>query len=123
MSVLLDTSIIVDLLRGKPAAVNYVQGRKERPHLSVVSIAELRAGQRSTDEARRIDGIITTYALHDVTPEIAERAGSFLKLYRRSHRLDMADVLIAATAAEHGLQLATLNLKHFPMFPHLEAPY
>lgn len=123
MSVLLDTSIIVDLLRGKPAAVNYVQGRKERPHLSVVSVAELRAGQRSIDEARRIDAIIASYALHDVTLEIAERAGGFLKTYRKSHRLDMADVLVAATATEHGLKLATLNLKPFPMFPHLEAPY
>ena len=123
MSVLLDTSIIVDLLRGKPAAVNYVQGRKERPHLSVVSVAELRAGQRSINEARRIDAIIASYSLHDVTLEIAERAGGFLKTYRKSHRLDMADVLVAATATEHGLKLATLNLKPFPMFPHLEAPY
>ena len=31
--------------------------------------------------------------------------------------------LIAATAEHHGLDLATLNVKHFPMFKRLKAAY
>jgi len=31
--------------------------------------------------------------------------------------------VIAATALEHGLALATLNVRHFPMFEALEPPY
>ena len=33
------------------------------------------------------------------------------------------DALIAATAKAHGLPLATLNIKHFPMFDGLTRPY
>jgi predicted nucleic acid-binding protein len=123
MSHLLDTTILVDLLRGKAAATAFVNGLAERPTLSVVTVAELRAGQRSAKEAGMIDALITAYAVHDIGLGVAERAGAYLKQFAKSHRLDMADVLIAATAAEAKLPLATLNLKHFPMFPHLAAPY
>ena len=37
--------------------------------------------------------------------------------------LDFPDAVIAATAMHHGLELVTLNLKHFPMFPDLQRPY
>ncbi len=40
-----------------------------------------------------------------------------------SHGLDDIDALIAATAEHHGLRLATLNVKHFPMFPKLRRAY
>ena len=33
------------------------------------------------------------------------------------------DAIIAATAEHHGLRLATLNVKHFPMFPKLKRAY
>ncbi len=55
--------------------------------------------------------------------QIYARAGVFLRLYRSSHGLDMPDALIAATAEHHGLQLATLNVKRFPMFPKLKPAY
>ncbi len=32
-------------------------------------------------------------------------------------------LLIGATALQLSAQLATLNVRHFPMFPGLEAPY
>jgi predicted nucleic acid-binding protein len=123
MSVLLDTSVLVDVLRGKPEALAFVDRLAAPPALSVVTVAELRAGERSTRETGMVDRLIASYTIHDASLAIAERAGAYLRQYRKSHRLDMADILIAATAAHHDLVLATLNLKHFPMFPHLAAPY
>jgi len=35
----------------------------------------------------------------------------------------LADLVIAATAQDLGLELATGNVKHFPMFKSLRAPY
>jgi hypothetical protein len=46
-----------------------------------------------------------------------------MRRFRRSHALETPDALIAATATHHQLQLTTLNLKHFPMFPELKRPY
>jgi predicted nucleic acid-binding protein len=47
-----------------------------------------------------------------------------MRRHRRSHAaIGVADYLIAATADTEGLELATLNVKHFPMFPGLRAPF
>jgi len=35
----------------------------------------------------------------------------------------LGDYLIAATALTEGLELATLNLRHYPMFPGLARPF
>ncbi len=59
----------------------------------------------------------------DITHDIGVKAGEYLKKYRASHGVGAIDALIAATAESHSLNLATLNLKHFPMFKDLERPY
>lgn len=42
----------------------------------------------------------------------------------RSHPgIGLGDFLIAATVAVEGLQLATFNIRHFPMFPDLHTPF
>jgi hypothetical protein len=44
--------------------------------------------------------------------------------YRQSHSgIGLGDYLIAATALTGGLELATLNVRHFPMFPGLTRPF
>jgi predicted nucleic acid-binding protein len=59
-----------------------------------------------------------------VTDMIAHRAGELRQRYRRSHcAIGLVDYLIAATALVHGLELATLNPKHFPMFTNLQPPF
>ncbi|MBV9010861.1 MAG: PIN domain-containing protein [Pseudonocardiales bacterium] len=59
-----------------------------------------------------------------VTDMIAHRAGELRRRYRRSHAtIGLVDYLIAATALVCGLELATLNLTHFPMFADLEPPF
>jgi predicted nucleic acid-binding protein len=54
----------------------------------------------------------------------ARRAGEFARRFRRSHPgIGIADHLIAATADVHGLELATLNVKHFPMWRGLRPAF
>ena len=38
-------------------------------------------------------------------------------------RIGLGDYLIAATALIEGLELATLNVRHYPMFPGLARPF
>jgi len=120
---LVDTAIVIDVLRGTPAAIAFIRTLPSPPNLSVVSISELRDGQRGASEARRIDAFLAATILHDVTPDIAAISGEFMRRFRKSHGLTTPDALIAATAVHHGLELVTLNLKHFPMFPGLQRPY
>ena len=42
-------------------------------------------------------------------------SGDYLARYGKSHRVEIADALIAAAAATSGLRLWTLNRKHYPM--------
>lgn len=121
--ILFDTNILIDLLRGNPEAEAVILAMPSPPVISVVTVTELRSGARKGSENARINAIAATYIVKPVTLEIAERAGALLSRFRASHGLDMVDALIAATAEIEGLKLATLNLKHFPMFPGLARPY
>ena len=58
-----------------------------------------------------------------VDEQIARRAGGLGRTYRRSHLLASADLVIGATAQELSAELATANVRHFPMFEGLEPPY
>jgi predicted nucleic acid-binding protein len=55
---------------------------------------------------------------------VAELAGMLANRYLRSHPgVDPVDYVIAAAAQCLGAQLWTRNVKRFPMFPELSAPY
>jgi predicted nucleic acid-binding protein len=120
---LLDSNILIDLLRGRAEAKRFIQSLSKRPSTSVICAMELLAGARSRAEERSIDKLFQHAPPFDVTDPIARRAGQFLKHYRNSHGVTDPDALIAATAEHHGLVLATRNVKHFPMFPELVAAY
>jgi hypothetical protein len=120
---LFDTNILVDFLRGRQEAINLLNAQIERPNVSVVTTLELYAGVRTRREEQKMELLLSQASLLPVTQEIAKRAGVFIRLYEASHCVEMADALVAATAEHHGLRLATLNVKHFPMFPKLKQPY
>ena len=120
---LLDTCIVIDVLRGREAAVAFVNGLPEVPSLSAITATELIAGARNARERRQIERLLEVYTVHDIGLEIASLAGDYLRQYGQSHGVDPIDALIAATAKTANLELATLNLKHFPMFKGLKRPY
>lgn len=55
---------------------------------------------------------------------IARRAGELGRRWRRSHPgIGTPDLIVAATAEQLGAEPATHNVRHFPMFKGLRAPY
>ena len=120
---LLDTCVMIDVLRGKAAAFGFVSGLENAPALSAVTVTELVAGCRSVKERRQIDRLLSHYVIHDINRDVASLAGDYVRQYGPSHGTDPIDALIAATAKTNNLPLATLNLKHFPMFAGLTRPY
>lgn len=120
---LLDTCVVIDVLRGRETAVAFVSGLASAPSVSAITATEIVAGCRNAQERRQIDRLLSHYNVHDIGLEIASLAGELIRQYGRSHGTDPLDALIAATARVHSLELATLNLKHFPMFAGLKRPY
>ena len=100
--VLVDSDVFIDHLRG---ATELKPGR-HRLHYSVITRAELFAGATGTDLAAQL---LAPFREIPVDRPIAERAGRI----RREHGLRMPDALIAATAIEHRLGLATRNTSDF----------
>ena len=121
--VLLDTCIIIDYLRQKQQATDYIEALPSVPHLSAVTVMELYAGVRGRKEERQLEIMIGHSVVLDVSSEIGAEAGTILKEYRPKNGMDAIDAIIAATAKGHNLELATLNLKHFAMFKELKRPY
>jgi predicted nucleic acid-binding protein len=123
VTVLFDTTVVIDLLRGSQPAVAYARTLVEPPVCSEISRVEVNRGLLS-GERRATERLLGTFRWVSVDESIARRAGELGRKYRRSHQgLATADLIIAASAEELGLELATLNVRHFPMFPGLAPPY
>lgn len=123
---LLDTMVISELRKRTPDqnVVKWLSSTPEKSlFLSVVTISEIQRGialQRQKDApfAARLQcwlaDLIRNYGdrLLPVTPEIACRWGELGAI--AGH--DGADVMIAATALQHGLSVVTRNERHFSQF-------
>lgn len=124
MKTVFDSTVLIAHLRGdNRATALLIARRREERLVSVVSRVEIEGGMRSAERAdvARLFGVVTMVPVSDA---IAQRAGAHLRAHRRSHQgIDLADYLIAATVDVHDAVLATLNVKHFPMFKGLRPAY
>ncbi len=124
MSVLLDTCVVVDVLRHNRAALTCLRSLTVIPSIAPVTLLELSVGFRSRRDERDAQALLESWTVaHIDDPDLWRRAGQFMKHYAASHGLDEMDALIAATAEHHGLKLTTVNVKHFPMFKGLKPAY
>jgi predicted nucleic acid-binding protein len=125
MTALVDTSIMIDWLRGVEGAVDLLEReRLDAPlHASEIAKVEVLAGMRPTEEAKT-RAFLAAFQWHATDESVAEEAGALGRRWLTSHQgIDTADLVIAATAVVTGTRLLTLNVRHFPMFPGLSRPY
>jgi predicted nucleic acid-binding protein len=124
--ILVDSDVLIEHLRGKTPARDWlVTARRSSGPLaiSVVSLTEVAGGMRSP-ELREVMRLLGSMQRFEVTEQVAWRAATLMNEYRRSHSwIGLGDYLIAATALTEGLELATLNIRHYPMFPELARPF
>jgi hypothetical protein len=121
---LFDSTILIAHLRGDDRATDLlVEALPEGAFASVVSRAEVEGGLRSGERAE-VARLFGGLEVLPVTDAVARLAGRRSREFRRSHEgVDLADYLIAATAEHGGAELVTLDVRHFPVFPQLEAPW
>ncbi|MFZ0272586.1 MAG: type II toxin-antitoxin system VapC family toxin [Acidobacteriaceae bacterium] len=118
MTVLVDSDVVIEVTRGRNQDVvsRWVElSTSETPVLySPVTAAELWAGALP-HEQKLIRELFRPMKCVVIDEEIGRQAGDYLRQYRRSHNLELADVLIAASAIYSHAALWTRNRKHFPM--------
>lgn len=125
MTVVVDTSILIDLLRGRPEAVELLQRKRRAGPLwaSEITRLEVLAGMRASEEADT-RALLAVLRWRTLDAEIAEHAGALGRRWLPSHSgIDGADLAVAATVVLLRGELLTMNIKHFPMFADLTRPY
>ena len=77
-----------------------------------------------SEERRAVWRLLGSMRVDAIAEIVARRAGEYMRSHRRSNvGIGLGDYLIAATADANGHELATLNVKHFPMFRSLRPPF
>lgn len=120
---LIDTDVLVEYLRGRSEAVEYLEGLTSDLYISVISMAELFAGVRGDEEEKSLKQLLLAFVALPVTEKTARLGGLYRRDYGGSHGTGLADALIAATSEENGADLVTFNSRHFPMVSRIEVPY
>ena len=124
--ILVDSDVLIEHLRGKAAARDWLLAARQSSGplaISVVSLTEIAGGMRSP-ERREVMRLLGSMKRFEVTEQVAWRAATLMREYRRFYSgIGLGDYLIAATALAEGLEIATLNIRHYPMFPELARPF
>jgi len=119
MAYLLDSDILIDISRGKLAAIYYVDTLPDPWMISQVSAMELLVGARDKVEVAYLDAFLSAYPIVHSSDAIGRTAYRLLTDYSKSHGLHVFDSVVAATAIEEGLTLVTRNERHFGMIKDL----
>jgi predicted nucleic acid-binding protein len=119
MAYLVDTDVLIDVAKGHPAAVDYVNGLQAPWSVSAITAMELLVGARDQRDVEKIDELLMTFPAVPLSSAIGTTAYHLLKQFSRADGLRVFDAIIAATAIEDSRTLVTRNRKHFRMISDL----
>lgn len=111
---LVDTDVLIWLLRGKGSARAAVEACSS-VEISAVTYMELLQGVRSNAELRLLRRTVrrSGWRILPLTEAIGHRATLYIERFGLSHGLRLVDALIVATAVEAGAALLTGNARHY----------
>jgi hypothetical protein len=115
--VMLDTTVVIDALRGRPVAqrVRALRAQGDQPYVCAITVEETVRGLRPAEEqhARRFFAGVRTVPLGE---REGWRAGEWRRAFsQRGRTVSQPDCLIAAAAVAVGARLATGTPQDFPM--------
>lgn len=122
MPILLDTSVLIDVLRMRPGRRQLLADLARGGNTlatTVLNVAEVYAGMRPEEEAQT-ERFLDALDCYELTTAAARLAGTLKNKYAKKGRtLTLADTIVAAIAIERRCILMTDNRKDFPM-PELD---
>lgn len=119
---LLDTSILIDFLRQrekKKTVLYKLAAKNTELSISIITHTELYAGKSVWENKQALKELETLFegiTTLPLTPTVSEKAGQI----RATTNCDLFDAIIAATSIVSGLELVTLNVKHFKVIKGLK---
>ncbi|OGV53692.1 MAG: twitching motility protein PilT [Lentisphaerae bacterium GWF2_52_8] len=118
---LFDTDVIIWALRGNQKAATAIDKSRER-FISAVSYMELVKGVRDKRELRATKNFLLEFSFEilPISENVSHRAMVYMEEFALGAGIDLADAIIAATAAEHSMKLCTANAKHYKVVPDVE---
>lgn len=117
MRLLLDTTVLIDALRGRPASerVRALRNASTTPWICALNVEEVVRGALP-EEQEVVLRFLGGMRLAPLGRAEGELAGRWRREYaRKGITLSQSDCLIAAAAVGVGARLASGNPKHFPM--------
>ena len=118
-SYLLDTSVIIDYLRGKEQAVELLNNIQGELSSSYFCVSELYEGVYRAREKERVEESVKTFfhslsGIYTLDDSVAQKFGELrARLKKQGNVIEDIDLFIAATCLVYGLTLITYNKRHF----------
>ncbi|GAB4505731.1 MAG: hypothetical protein Fur0043_27290 [Anaerolineales bacterium] len=122
--ILLDTDVMVDILRGYEPAKEWLKTAQEIGVPGLVAM-ELIQGCQNAKEQRQLEKSLSSYPLFWPDEDDCNRALASFSSHRLSDNIGLLDALIAETAIGVNAELATFNVKHYRVLKGLRTvqPY
>jgi predicted nucleic acid-binding protein len=116
-----DTDILIWVQRGNQKAARLINRTEER-FLSLYSHLELLQTAKNKNQNRHINDFLATFSftILPLTENIGHRALVYIEEYSLARGLRAGDAIIAATAVENNMALASGNAKHFKPINELQ---
>jgi hypothetical protein len=124
---LVDTDVMIDILRGHPPALDWMRSHSPDTGLGLPGfvVLEMLSGCENKRQSLRIRRLVRSYRVCWPTHSDCERALAHFADRHLRHGLGILDALIAECAVGLAATLLTFNRKHFAAVPRLkiEQPY
>jgi len=118
---LFDIDILIWIQRGNEAAADLVQKADAR-YISIQTYMELLQSAQDKQQQKDVRDFLSdfSFTILPLTERIGHRASIYVEEYSLAHGIRAGDALIAATATENNLKLASSNAKHFKPIQDLD---
>jgi predicted nucleic acid-binding protein len=116
-----DTDIFIWAQKGNEKAASLIE-RTDPRLLSILTYMELLQGAKNKNQHKTIKDFLSDFGftILPLSENIGHRAAIYIEEYALSSHLRAGDALVAATAVENNLSLASSNAKHFRPIKELE---
>jgi predicted nucleic acid-binding protein len=118
---LCDTNIFIEVFRDNTVICAELEkiGRNNIA-ISDITLGELFFGAINKAELKMMCNDLASIQIWHINEEISQMAVNMVEQFCLSHKLDIDDALIAATAIYYNIPLFTLNIKDFKFLPNLK---